>query len=392
MTRVRVPDAPVLADETARIASAYVHVPFCARRCPYCDFAVVVDGEPGYDAGPAAYVAAVIAEIDMEAPWRPLAAVAVGGGTPTQVDPAHLGRIVDALARRFGFTPGAEVALEANPEDWDVATAEQLLDAGFDRVSFGVQSFDETTLTRLGRRHTPEQAVAGVETARAAGFRSVGVDLIYGTPGESLERWGRSVDQALELNVDHLSAYALTVERGTALSRAIAAGAPAPDPDVQAEAYELLVEQVARSDLVRYEVSNWARPGHHSRYNLATWGGGEYVAFGAGAHDHRAGRRGRNVRRVDAYLAQVTAGCRPRAGVEHLDAAAMELDRVLLGLRRAAGVDPGVLGGRFLTTPQAGRLLDAGVIAVRDGRLVVERPLLTDAAARAVYSVSTADC
>jgi len=393
------PDDPLLADEAARWASAYVHVPFCARRCPYCDFAVVVDGEPGADAGTDAYVEAVVAEIAMERPWGPLHAIAFGGGTPSRLSAVALGRIVGALRRRFGVVDGVEVAIEVNPEDWTDRFAAELLDAGFDRVSFGVQSFDAHTLAWLGRVHDPHQAEAAVVSARHAGFRSVGIDLIYGTPGEDLDRWVTTVRRALALDLDHLSAYALTVERGTALSRSILAGAPAPDPDQQADAYEAIGELAVAAGLVRYEVSNWARPGHHSRYNLATWGGAEFVAFGAGAHDHRDGVRARNVRRLDVYLDRVASGVRPRAGSERLDRAAADVERLVLGLRRVAGVRRDDLVERLVVDPAGRRLVAAGVLRVGPDRLVVERPLVTDEVSRAVLalvdrdpSVSGDDC
>ena len=393
------PDDPLLADEAARLSSAYVHVPFCARRCPYCDFAVVVDGDPGADAGTDAYVEAVVSEIAMERPWVPLDAIAFGGGTPSRLPAASLGRIIGALRDRFGVVDGAEVAIEVNPEDWTDRYADELLAVGFDRVSFGVQSFDPRTLASLGRRHGPGQAEAAVVSARRAGFRSVGIDLIYGTPGEGLDRWVATVRRALALDVDHLSAYALTVERGTELSRSILAGAPAPDPDHQADAYEAVSELAAAAGLVRYEVSNWARPGHHSRYNLATWGGGEFVAFGTGAHDHRDGVRARNVRRLDVYLDRVASGLRPRAGAERLEGEAADVERLVLGLRRVAGVRRDELVDRLVAGPAGRRLVAAGVLRVGADRLVVERPLLTDEVSRAALalvgrdlSVSDGDC
>ena len=391
---VRLPDDPELAEEAAGLRSAYVHVPFCRRRCPYCDFAVVVDGDPGVDAGTEAYVDAVVAEIGMEAPgFGPLDAVAFGGGTPTFLRVDDLARILSALDRGFGLRPDAEVSIEANPEDWSDELGAGLVAAGFDRITFGVQSFREETLAFLGRLHDPGQAAGAVAGARWAGFRSVGVDLVYGTPGESIEAWQASVERALDLGVDHLSAYALTVERGTALSRAVAAGAlPAPDPDLQADAFAVVDRACLAAGLRRYEVSNWARPGHHSRYNLSTWGGGEYVAFGVGAHDHRGGVRSRNVRRLDRYLAEIAAGRRPRAGSERIEGRLRELETTIVGLRRAAGVALEGLAATLVDHPEGRRLVEAGILAVRRGRVVVVDPMRTDAAARAVLSLSEADC
>lgn len=381
------PDSTGLADAASSLAAAYVHIPFCARLCSYCDFNVVAGREDLVER----YVLAVIAEIEREPAWRQLDAIYVGGGTPSRVAPALLARIVDALKRRFGIASGAEVSLEVNPEDWTPAVGAGLREAGFTRVSIGVQSFDGEVLKALGRRHTPEQAEAAVGGARLAGF-SVNVDLIFGTPGESEADWAAGVARALASAPDHLSAYALTVERGTALSRAVAAGDPAPDADMQADQYEAVEEAAAAAGLVRYEVSNRARPGHTCVYNLVTWAQGDYLAFGAGAHGHRNGERVRNVRRIDAYLDRVEAGIRPVQGVERLDPWGREQERLLLGLRRAAGVEAGDGGIRLLESAWGTRLERAGVIERQGSRIRVLRPLLTDEVSRAVLALSRHDC
>jgi oxygen-independent coproporphyrinogen-3 oxidase len=386
------PDAPDLADEAVSLRSAYVHIPFCARRCPYCDFAVVTKEEGGGDPAIARYVAAVLAEVEMEAPWGPLDAVNLGGGTPSRLEPDALRSVLDALEHRFGFVAGAEVSLEANPEDVSDRLAEGLVAAGFTRISLGVQSFDPAVLAALGRAHTSDVATAAISSAKRSGFGSVSIDLMFGTVGESMGSWRRTVERALELEPDHLSAYGLTVEPGTALSRSIKAGAPAPDPDDQADKYEHLEEAAASAGLVRYEISNYAKPGHHCRYNLGTWAAGEYLGFGLGAHDHRDGTRHRNVRRLDAYLRRVEAGTRPRAGSERLDGFAADRERLMLGLRRAAGAAPGDSGRCLLESPAGKRLLEAGVISAHGSRIVVDRPLLTDEVNRTLLSVSPGDC
>ncbi len=264
--------------------------------------------------------------------------------------------------------------------------------SGSNRVSFGVQSLDPTVLAALGRFHSPEQAKGAIRAARSAGFATVNVDLIYGTPEESNESWRRSVDGVLALEVDHLSAYALTVERGTGLSRAVLAGAPAPDPDQQADRFEYVAAAANAAGLIRYEVSNWSGIGHACRYNLSTWMMGEYVAFGTGAHDHRHGARSRNVRRLDAYLSQVEGGTRPRSGSERLDGFESERERFMVGLRLAAGVEQGAIGPPFLESHDGRRLAEAGVIGTSGRRVVVRTPLLTDLVARSVLSVSADDC
>jgi len=385
------PDAAALADEAGSWRSAYVHVPFCARRCPYCDFAVVAAGEPG--AGDTErYVDAVIAEIQLEEAPFPLDAVNFGGGTPTRLPAQDLARIVAALDTRFGIDDDAEVSIETNPEDWSPAFGDALREAGFNRVSLGVQSFDPDVLAYLGRMHTPEQAARAVLDARASGFATINVDLIFGSPVETQASWEATVDRALTLRPEHLSAYALTVEGGTALSRAVAAGADAPDPDAQADRYERLADRAAGAGLIRYEISNWAAPGHACRYNLSTWNMGEYVAFGTGAHDHRGGVRSRNIRRIDAYLSRIEHGERPRSGYERLEPCERERERFMVGLRLAAGVAVGSIGETFLASTEGERLADAGVIETVDGRVVVRRPLLTDLVARSVLSVPVDDC
>ena len=381
------PDSPGLVDAAAHWRSAYVHIPFCASRCPYCDFAVVTVEEGGTDETAERYVQAVIAEIAMEPAFGPIDAVNLGGGTPSRLSAGQLGRIVTMLDDRHGLATGVEISLEANPEDWTEQYGAAIVDIGFTRVSFGVQSFDPAVLASLGRGHTPEQGAAAVRSATDQ-FVTVNVDLIYGTPGESAASWEETVDRTLSLEPEHLSAYALTVERGTALSRSIDGGAPAPDPDDQADKYEHLLARAPEVRLVRYEVSNWCQPGHHSRYNLSIWAMGEFVGFGLGAHDHRDGRRSHNVRRFDEYLSMVESGVRPRSGSERLSAADAERERVAIGLRLVAGVEAGEHGLRFLKAAEGQRHLEAGTVTRKGNRIVVERPLLTDAVARATLSVS----
>lgn len=385
------PDSPELADAARVWKSAYVHIPFCLRRCPYCDFAIVDESAKGRDSVDR-YVAAVIAETDMEAGFGPLDAINFGGGTPTRLKPSQLGAIIEALKSRFGVHDDVEISLEANPEDWSNQMAEGLSEAGVTRVSIGAQSFDNDVLAALGRNHTPDQISDTLVSARRAGIGSVSVDLIFGHPSESTESWADTVDAALALEPDHISTYSLTVEPGTELSRSVLAGAPEPDGDTQADRYEHFVDISGVSGFHRYEISNHAKTGHACRYNLSTWGNGEYVAFGLGAHDHRGGVRSRNHRRIDRYLEAVEAGSRPRIGSETLDSHAQERDTLMLGLRLACGASMSDFAHCFVDSEAGTRLVDAGVMAVASGRLVVLRPMLTDAVVREALSVSAGDC
>ncbi len=385
------PDSPELADAASLWKSAYIHIPFCLRRCPYCDFAIVDESAEGRGSAER-YVEALLSEIDMEADFGPLDAVNFGGGTPTRLRPTQLGSIVDALRSRFGTHDDIEISLEANPEDWSDSLADGLVGAGFTRVSIGAQSFDDSVLSALGRNHTTDQTSETIASARRAGFGSASVDLIFGHPSESTLSWAKTVESALALDPDHVSTYSLTVEPGTELSRSVLAGAPEPDGDIQADRYEYFLDATGAAGIHRYEVSNHAKTGHACRYNLSTWGNGEYVAFGLGAHDHRNGIRSRNHRRIDRYLETVDAGSRPRIGTETLDSHAEARDTLMLGLRLACGARLTDLARCFVDSEQGIRLLDAGVMAVSAGRLVVLKPMLTDAVVREALSVSSGDC
>ncbi|HEU4319976.1 MAG TPA: radical SAM family heme chaperone HemW [Acidimicrobiia bacterium] len=375
---------PAEADAFAGRAAAYVHIPFCSSICPYCDFAVVAGRDDEIDR----YLYGLTREVRLSAPWRALDAVYFGGGTPSHVPPAGLASVLDALATHHGLAGDAELSLEANPEDFSVGAAVMLRRAGFNRISFGAQSFDESVLTDLGRRHGPDQIGASVASARAAGFDNVSLDLIYGTPGESDRSWRRSLQRAVELGTDHISAYALTVERGTPLGRTVSAGATAPDPDSQADRYEMADEVLTAAGFERYEVSNWARPGKECHYNLTVWAQGEYEAYGNGAHGFRDGRRYRNHRRLDAYLSAVEGGTLPRAGEDEITCWDAELDRLFVGLRRTVGVSHGPGTVELLKSDSGKELVRAGVIVADDSRLEVKRPLLTDAVHRSVLSQS----
>ncbi|MCY3564172.1 MAG: radical SAM family heme chaperone HemW [bacterium] len=377
------PDDPRLADQAGGWRSAYLHVPFCEEVCPYCDFAVVA----GRDQLASRYGKALVAEIRSAPDWGPLDAVNFGGGTPSRMAPELLERILQELSSRFGIRRGAEVSLEANPEDWTLQKAESLVTAGFNRVSLGAQSFDTEVLSYLGRRHTPARIGRAVTVARKAGFVSVNLDLIMGSPPESPSSWTGTLRKAMDTDPDHLSTYSLTVEPGTVLWKRVRAGACPPDPDRQAECWEEADRESARAGLVRYEISNAARPGHPCRYNLSVWGQGEYLGFGNGAHSFRDGRRWENLRGLDRYLDAVESGRSPNHRFELIEGWSAETERVLLGIRRTAGVRIGRAGEALWKSARGRELRRAGVIGLHEGRLVVERPLLTDEVSRAILSM-----
>ena len=311
----------------------YVHIPFCLVHCPYCDF----NAHAGLDGLKGPYVEALLREVRAAADGGPVDTVFFGGGTPTELPPSDLGRILRTIAGGFALSPGAEVSIEANPESVDRACFDGLLEAGFTRVSLGVQSLSPHVLRWLGRTHSPQRALQALGQARAAGFEAVNADLIFGTPGESPADWRASLEGVLDTGVDHVSTYALTVEERTPLARWVARGkVAAPDDDDQADRYELASELLPAAGLVRYEVSNWALPGAWSRHNVCYWTGADYLGFGAGAHAHRAGRRSWNLAPPRLY---VQRSPHVEEGHEVLPHDRRAAEAAMVGLRLAGGLD-----------------------------------------------------
>jgi putative oxygen-independent coproporphyrinogen III oxidase len=360
----------------------YVHVPFCARACDYCDFAKWTDRAQLVPD----YVAACRADL---AGWArrdglpPATSVFFGGGTPSLLRADELTSILADIPRR----DDAEVTVECNPDSVDLEKLVAYREAGVTRLSFGVQSMTPHVLTMLGRTHEPANVTRAVACAREAGFTTFNLDLVYGTPGESLEDWRATLDGALALEPTHLSLYALTVEPGTPLGRRVAAGAAAPDDDDQAAKYEIADEQLADAGLDWYEVSNWARAGHECRHNLLTWAGGAYLPIGCAAHGHRDGRRWWNVRTPERYIERIRAGADPFAGEEHLDAEQRGEERLALALRTRAGT----------TVPHGARaevvrLTEAGLLTPHLDRVVLTRRgrlLATEVTARLLVAAGT---
>ena len=319
-------------------AGLYVHVPFCLTRCGYCDFNTYA----GLDHLQSRYVKALSAEARMWAPeWSGVEFVSVflGGGTTTAVPASALVKLLDHMRGALAIRESAEITVEANPDTVDEGYLRVLRDAGVGRLSMGLQSFDPNVLGTLERIHTPEAAVAAFSAARHAGFDDVNLDLIYGADGETLESWRRTLERTIELDPEHVSAYALTIEPATALGRKVAAGLVAPpDPDLQADMYALACETLGAAGYEHYEVSNWAKPGRRCLHNMGYWEGRPYLGLGAGAHSYRDGRRWWNVRPPQQYMKEIVAGHLPIGGEEILSADERRMECLLLGLRLADGV------------------------------------------------------
>lgn len=376
-----------LAEVPATPLSVYVHVPFCSTRCGYCDFNTYTSNEL-QGTGTADYLAAAHAEVEMAG--RVLAAapaastVFFGGGTPTLLSGAELGGLLGHVREVFGLQPGAEVTTEANPETVTPELLDQLLEAGFTRISLGMQSSTPSVLQVLERRHTPGRALEAARMAHAAGFGDVSLDLIYGTPGESLDDWRRSLDDALSAEPEHISAYALIVEDGTRLANQIRRGqVPMTDDDDLADKYLATEELLVAAGLQNYEVSNWSRgPEHRARHNMAYWLGHTWWGIGPGAHSHAGGVRWWNVKHPRSYATTLAEGCTPGAGRELVAADDRRVERVLLELRLADGLPLEVLTDSERTRVDG--VLARGLGEVRDGRLVLtlQGRLLADAVVR----------
>lgn len=374
--------ASALATLGQRPLAFYVHVPFCTVRCGYCDFNTYtaeelgpVGGAPG--ASRATYAEAAIAEVrraravlgDADVP---VSTIFFGGGTPTLLSPADLGSVVAAIAGEFGLADDVEVTTEANPDSvaaWDL---EELRGVGINRLSFGMQSAVDHVLKVLDRTHDPLRVPAVVDWARQAGFEQISLDLIYGTPGESVADWETSVEAALACSPDHVSAYSLIVEDGTALARQVRRGElPMPDEDDLADKYQLADERFAAAGLGWYEVSNWSTgPDTRCRHNLLYWTGGDWWGVGPGAHSHVGGVRWWNVKHPAAYADRLAADRSPAHAREVLSDEDRRVERVLLELRLRDGLPVAALD-------QGGRAAVAGLVADGLLTLATERLVLT---------------
>jgi len=387
-----VPPDGSLPDQAYRAAadrtlSFYVHVPFCATRCGYCDFNTYTAGELGTAASPQSWLDSALAEIDLAAKVlgnnRTVSTIFVGGGTPSLVGAEPLTRILGAIDERFGLAADAEVSTEANPESTDPALLTGLRQAGFTRLSLGMQSTSRRVLAILDRTPPPGRALDVVAWARAAGFEHLNLDLIYGTPGETDDEFAASLRAVVGSGVDHVSAYSLIVEPGTRLARQVDRGMlPMPDDDVLADRYLLAEELLAAAGFGWYEVSNWARAGAaRCRHNLAYWTGQDWWGIGPGAHSHVGGVRWWNVKHPAAYAQRLAAGVSPGQAREVLTGEQRTAEDVLLRLRLDSGValDRLPATGRAKAADAARRgLLDPAALTAGTARLTLDGRLLAD--------------
>ena len=358
----------------------YIHVPFCMRRCGYCDFNTYTAIDMGAGASRGNYANMVIREMAIVRDWQerhgivepPADTVFFGGGTPTILKAADLVAMLDAVRETWGIADNAEITTEANPDTVNADYVRELADGGFNRISFGMQSAVPHFLKTLDRTHTPENVEAGISAANAAGMRS-SVDLIYGAPGESLDDWRTSVNTALDLEVNHISAYALTVAPNTTMGRRIAAGMlPTPDDDDEAAKYEIADALLSAAGLEWYEISNWARPGYESRHNLGYWRNVDWAGLGPGAHSHYdaaalpergTARRGQadgedsatalrswDIAHPRLWGSAISEGGIPWAGSENITVEENLEETIMLGLRIREGLDIARLGNAIAET------------------------------------------
>lgn len=354
--------------------AVYVHVPFCLTRCGYCDFNTYTPAELG-GVNPDAWLLVLQSELELAA--KRLGAptvqtVFVGGGTPSLLGAERLATVLQSVRDNFELASDAEVTTEANPESTWAEMFAELRSAGYNRISLGMQSVAPRVLATLDRVHSPGRAVAAAGEALGAGFEHVNLDLIYGTPGESDDDLRRSVDAAVDAGVDHISAYALVVEDGTALARRVRRGEiAAPDDDVLARRYQLVDDRLHSAGFDWYEVSSWSRPGGQCRHNLGYWDGGQWWGAGPGAHSYVGAARWWNVKHPNTY-AQILAGATlPIAGFELLDAENRHTEDVLLRIRLRQGLPLGLLDAA--ERERAAAAVDDGLL-IADG----ERLVLTD--------------
>ncbi len=342
---------------THRNLAVYIHIPFCTKHCAYCDFNTYVEHwqsrivEETVEAicNDIVQTAQALPESQRN---RPLVSVFFGGGTPTFLSGSQLTRILTTLRNTFTFLPDTEISSEANPTSSDSEKFEQMREAGFNRLSIGVQAFDDRLLVALDRFHTAGEAESAMRLARSAGFTNINLDLMFGLPKQNMPLWEASLNRALELETEHLSLYALTLEAGTRFERLYAGGKlELPDEDAELAMYERSIEVLTQAGYEHYEVSNFALRGHQCRHNLVYWHNEEYLGFGAGAVSYLDGRRWKRERLPQHYIQKVRDGEDLTVESETLDFATTLGETLMLGLRLRAGISTQILQERFGIDP-----------------------------------------
>ena len=328
------PSSAVRADRVTQPRAVYIHVPFCAHRCGYCDFTLIA----GRDDLSGAYLDALQVEIERSPLTEPLDTLFLGGGTPTQLDERHLQRLLDILRSAFCFSSDIEFNVEANPDGLSDAKLDALADAGVNRLSLGAQSFDDRFLQLLERRHSRESAIDAFERCRSR-FRNVSLDLIFAVPGQSLADWQRDLQTAIDLQPDQVSTYGLTFEKGTTFwTRREKGQLDQADDSLERSMYGAAMDQLAAAGFEHYEISSFAKPGFRCRHNQVYWNGGEYLGFGPGAASFSDGVRWQNHRSTTTWIRKVLAGEDAVGDREQLDPEASARERLILGLREIEGV------------------------------------------------------
>jgi oxygen-independent coproporphyrinogen-3 oxidase len=363
--------------------SFYVHIPYCIKRCGYCDFNTYTPSElqdgATLEIVSNDYIDAVLKELEA-APLDEVPTIFFGGGTPSLLPADDLGRVISAIKHRNGLSADCEITLEANPDSVSAEKLNRYIEVGFNRISFGMQSAKPHVLAALDRTHNPENVKKAVGMARAAGFKSISVDLIYGTPGESLDDWRDTVTSALSLDIDHISAYALIVETGTKLAAQIKRGdLTMPDDDIMADMY-LLVDQLCEAKgFSWYELSNWSKPDHECLHNIAYWQNKNWWGLGPGAHSHVDGQRFWNVKHPTAYKEKLFSKASPIHESETLTQSQIDVESIMLSIRMRAGLEVAKLTSAQVEQLQvfsdSGFLMTQGnhIVLTPTGRLIADR-------------------
>ena len=356
------------------MAGLYIHIPFCAKRCLYCDFFSNTDmkfKEP--------YIDAAIREMELRQEYiggEPLDTIYFGGGTPSQLQQADFERIFEAADRLFGTSSCTEITLEANPDDMTPEYVASLRNLPFNRISMGVQSFKEKDLRFLNRRHDREQALRAVGLCKENGIQNISIDLIYGLPGQTLEEWQENLDDAIRLEIPHISAYHLIYEEGTALYKLMEAGKVTPiEEDLSVTLFSTLINRLTEAGYLHYEISNFGRPGYFSRHNSSYWTGTKYIGIGPSAHSYDGESRQWNISSLPRYLQGIKAGI-PDIEIEELDINTKYNDFIITGLRTMWGIRTADIRERFGEEKQT-YLEQQAATYLRQGLIIRENDTLT---------------